>query len=106
MLEVPSSEFSRNFGRYREAAQRAPVAVTNHDRVTGYLISPQEFEEYQRQGAVSSRPSFGKKAKPLAVQEFEVLIDDIACQERVGRDEAMRRARQRHPEKFEAYQAA
>jgi hypothetical protein len=67
---------------------------------------PREFEEYQRQGAVSYRPSFEKKTNPLAVQEFEVLIEGIALQERVGRDEAMRRARRRHPEKFERYQVA
>lgn len=48
MTEVAATEFARNFGRYREAAQRAPVAVTNHDRVTGYFLSARDFEEYQR----------------------------------------------------------
>ena len=46
MITVPSSEFSKNFGRYREAAQREPVAVTSHDRVTGYFVSRVEYEEY------------------------------------------------------------
>jgi hypothetical protein len=32
MLKVPSSEFSKNFGKYREAALREPVAVTSHER--------------------------------------------------------------------------
>ncbi len=46
MITVPSSEFSKNFGRYREAAQREPVAVTSHDRVTGYFVSSADYEAY------------------------------------------------------------
>ena len=45
MREVPATEFARNFGQYREIAQREPVAVTSHGRMTGYFISPVEFEE-------------------------------------------------------------
>ncbi len=47
VLKVTASKFARNFGRYREAVQREPVAVTSHDRVTGVLVSPQDFDEYQ-----------------------------------------------------------
>lgn len=55
MTEVAATEFARNFGRYREAAQRAPVAVTSHDRVTGYFVSARDFEEYQRLKAHAGR---------------------------------------------------
>lgn len=48
MREVPATEFTRNFGAYREIAQREPVAVTSHGRPTGYFISAVEFEELQR----------------------------------------------------------
>ena len=48
MITVPSSEFSKNFGRYREAAQREPIAVTSHDRVTGYFVSGSDYEAYLR----------------------------------------------------------
>ncbi len=48
MREVPSSEFAKNFGRYREIAQREPIAVTSHGRATGYFVSAAEFEELQR----------------------------------------------------------
>ena len=48
MITVPASEFSKNFGRYREAAQREPVAVTSHDRVTGYFVSGADYEDYLR----------------------------------------------------------
>ncbi len=45
---VPASEFTRNFGRYRMIAQREPVAVSSHGQVTGYFISPVEFEALQQ----------------------------------------------------------
>lgn len=48
MKIVPASEFSKNFGRYREMAQREPIAVTSHERVTGYFVSSAEYEEYVR----------------------------------------------------------
>lgn len=48
MLEVPATEFARNFGQYREIVQREPVAVTSHGRTTGYFVSAREFEEMQR----------------------------------------------------------
>ena len=48
MRAVPATEFTRNFGQYREIAQREPVAVTSHGRATGYFVSAVEFEELQR----------------------------------------------------------
>ncbi len=48
---VPASEFTRNFGRYRMEAQRAPVAVSSHGRITGYFIAPSEYLEYARMKA-------------------------------------------------------
>ena len=55
MREVPATEFTRNFGRYREIAQREPVAVTSHGRATGYFISAVEFEAMQRLKACARR---------------------------------------------------
>lgn len=46
MTAVTATEFTRNFGRYRDVAQREAVAVTNHDRVTGYFVSAHDYEEY------------------------------------------------------------
>ena len=48
MREVPATEFTRNFGRYREAAQREPIAVTSHGRTTGYFVSAADFEALTR----------------------------------------------------------
>ncbi len=55
MREVPATEFTRNFGQYREIAQREPVAVTIHGRATGYFVSAVEFEELQRLKAMVRR---------------------------------------------------
>jgi hypothetical protein len=35
----PPTEFARNFGQYREIAQREPVAVTSQSRAIGYFVS-------------------------------------------------------------------
>jgi len=70
-IKVPASEFSRNFGRYREAAQRAPVAVTNHERVTGYLISPHEFEEYQRLKRSATRAYYVEELSAETIAAIE-----------------------------------
>lgn len=48
MTEVAATEFARNFGRYREIVQREAIAVKAHDRITGYFVSAQDYEEYQR----------------------------------------------------------
>ena len=45
---IPAAELSRNFGHYRMIAQRQPVPVTSHGRISNYLISAEEFEEFQR----------------------------------------------------------
>ena len=50
---VAATEFARNFGRYREEAQREAVAVVTHNRVTGYFVSAHEYEELQRLKALA-----------------------------------------------------
>jgi prevent-host-death family protein len=52
---VTATEFAKNFGRYREEAQREPVAITSHGRTTGYFVSTQEFAELQRLRAFERR---------------------------------------------------
>lgn len=48
MITVPSTEFAKNFGHYREVVQTDVVAVTSHNRVTGYFVSRAEYEELMR----------------------------------------------------------
>ena len=55
MLEVPATEFAKNFGRYKELAQRESVAITSHGRRSGYFVSEHEYAEYQRLKATARR---------------------------------------------------
>lgn len=72
MATIPATEFAKNFGRYRELVQREPIAVTSHERVTGYFVSPAEYEEYLRLKAMAS--------KATAVEELsEATIRAIAA---------------------------
>lgn len=55
MVSVTATEFAKNFGRYREEAQRAPVEITSYGRTTGYFLSPHEFAELERLRAYERR---------------------------------------------------
>ena len=55
MVEVTATEFSRNFGRYKEAAQREPIAITSYGRTSGYFVSTHEYAELQRLRALERR---------------------------------------------------
>jgi hypothetical protein len=55
MIEVPATEFAKHFGRYKDIAQREPVAITSHGRTTGYFVAEHEYAEYQRLKALSRR---------------------------------------------------
>ena len=70
MREVPATEFTRNFGLYREIVQREPVAVTSHGRATGYFVSASEFEDWQRYKATVPR-SFA--TVDLSKEEVEAI---------------------------------
>lgn len=47
-----SAEVARNFGRFKEAAQRGPVAITSHGRESLVMLSA---EEYARLKALDDR---------------------------------------------------
>ncbi len=70
MREVPSTEFTRNFGVYREVVQREPVAVLSHGRPTGYFISALEYAELQRLKAMSRRV---RRIEELTEDEIEEM---------------------------------
>jgi hypothetical protein len=48
MIEVPATEVAKRFSQYRQAAQREPVAVTHHGRITEVLISRHDYDDYLR----------------------------------------------------------
>jgi prevent-host-death family protein len=47
-----AAEVARNFGRYKELAQRGPIAVTSHGRESVVLLSA---DEYARLKALDDR---------------------------------------------------
>ena len=55
MVRVTATEFAKNFGRYREEAQREPVAITSHGRTSGYFVSAYEYAELLRLRAFERR---------------------------------------------------
>lgn len=48
MAAITATEFAKCFGRYKEEAQREPVAITSYGRISGYFVSAQEYAELQR----------------------------------------------------------
>jgi PHD/YefM family antitoxin component YafN of YafNO toxin-antitoxin module len=55
MVAVSATEFAKNFGRYKEYAQREPVAITSHGRTSGFFVSAHEYGELQRLRALERR---------------------------------------------------
>lgn len=76
MATVPATEFSKNFGRYRELAQREVVEVTSHDRVTGYFLSPVAYEEYQRLKAMQTEALRVGELPDSALEELATTTMD------------------------------
>lgn len=84
MITIPATEFSKNFGYYRELAQREPIAITAHEGVAGYYVSNGEYEEYIRM------KRFLPKA--YAVEELsEKVIQEIAAAKMDLRHEPLNR---------------
>ena len=53
MKTVTSVEMQRRFGSIREEAQRQPVGITNHGRVSLVLLSSHEYERLKSQDRVA-----------------------------------------------------
>lgn len=72
MIEVPATEVAKRFSRYRQAAQREPVAVTHHGRATEVLISKQDYDEYMRLKSLATR---SLKLSELSDEAIRALAD-------------------------------
>jgi prevent-host-death family protein len=48
MAKISAAEFQKHFGKYRDLAQREPVAVTSYGRESVVLISAKEYERYRQ----------------------------------------------------------
>ena len=78
---VPTSEFTRNFGRYQMLAQWEPVVVTSHGRTTGYFIAADDYEAFKR--FRESRQSLAtgelpeKKANAISASRMDARHDHL-----------------------------
>ena len=76
MLTITAAEFKKQFGRYREAAQREPVAITSHGRESVILLSAAEYarllEQERQAGDWSSEEEIiSRKYKEIAAEVIE-----------------------------------
>lgn len=55
MTAITASQFAKEFGRYKEEAQREPIAITTYGRISGYFVSAREYAELQRLRALERR---------------------------------------------------
>lgn len=55
MVAITVTEFAKNFDRYKEAAQREPIAIISHGRTSGYFVSVGQYAELQRLRALERR---------------------------------------------------
>lgn len=53
---VTSAELQKAFGRYREAALREPVTITNHGRESLVLLSADEYRRLKSQDRRALHP--------------------------------------------------
>lgn len=73
-MKVTASEFQKNFGHFKEVAQREPVTVTSNGRISVVLISATEYGLLttlrREQGAVVS-----EGFKGIAAERAEIHKD-------------------------------
>ncbi|QPC43886.1 hypothetical protein HW532_15030 [Kaustia mangrovi] len=69
------------------------------------LRYPDEYDAYQKAGAVTSRPVY-EKSRSDAEIAFEKLVDQIQTRDRSNRFEALKKAAREHPRELAAYRAA
>ena len=55
MARVQATAFVREFGKFQDEVREEPIEVVSHNRVTGYFVSPREFEELQQLRATVRR---------------------------------------------------
>ena len=71
---VSSGEFQRQFGRFREIAQREPVTVTSHGRESVVLLAASEYEKYLRM----------KKSNREVLLTSEIPEDELRAFQEIG----------------------
>lgn len=71
-VSVTSAEFQKNFGRYREAAIREAVTITNHGRDSLVLLSAEEYQRLKRRDREVLYVSELSDAELLAIMTADI----------------------------------
>jgi prevent-host-death family protein len=83
-MRVTSTEFQQNVGRFQDAAQRAPVAITKNGRTHTVLLSAAMFEVLVK-GQVAravedlddeTLNAIAKSAVPSEYDELDAMLKD------------------------------
>ena len=73
MTSVTASEFQKNFGKYRELAQRGPISVTSNGRDSVVVISAADYRDLlERKGG----RRFGGKVTEEFKREVAEFMDE------------------------------
>lgn len=73
MTTVSASEFQRNFGHFKEVAQREPVIVTSNGRESVVLLSATEYAELKKY-----RYAYGGEVSAAFQQDVDAFMREHA----------------------------
>lgn len=68
MVSLSAATFCRSFGRYQREVQREPIEVLNHGSVSGYFVSPSEYQAF-REWRERQPKAYHPSELPEAVKE-------------------------------------
>lgn len=81
IASVTAVEFKKHFGRYREEAQRAPVGITNHGRVSAVLISAAEYGELLKLKQSQPQSGFVWELPDDVLEDIDLAASGIVPEE-------------------------
>lgn len=81
MISISASEFQRNFGRYKEVAQKEAVVVTSYHRDSVVLISADEYERFKTIEASGQTALYAWELGEDELDELEAAINTEDGQE-------------------------
>ncbi|EKV32411.1 hypothetical protein C882_2490 [Caenispirillum salinarum AK4] len=55
MLTTSATHFKQRFSEYQREVRRQPIQVVNHGETTGYFVSPEDYAEFQKLRARTTR---------------------------------------------------
>jgi len=78
--KVSSTEFQQNVGRYQDAAQRAPVAITKNGRTHTVLVSAALFE-------LMTKGRIARRVEDLDEDTLQAIANSAVSPEHADLDE-------------------